>query len=377
MDIEQAKPLTNWKNEPSVGDLKNDYINCKSSHDTQVGIIDQYMVNLRADPLQFKKKESPRSRVQPKLIRKQAERRYASLSEPFLATEDIFRVNPVTYEDTYAANQNELVLNYQFNTQLNKIKLIDDYVRAAVDTGTAIIRVGWEERTEYQDVPKPLYVPQPIDAELQTEDYARFERVQRVFHDDVRSGVVPDHWKQCVIKSEQETQQRNDQIQQQAIMQAQQQIAMAQQQMQQMQMELMQAQIAKLQAEVQKLGADAGLSEARAQSEMVEAQMKPQELQVKAQSEMSKAMYNNAMSKKLDLDYMHELDGTQHQRDMEKQAAQANAQADKSARERYMDISAKEQEYGYKAEIERLKAQTKLQEAQIKARAQALKSKSL
>ena len=42
-----------------------------------------------------------------------------------------------------------------------------------------------------------------------------------------------------------------------------------------------------------------------------------------------------------------------------------------------MDISAKEQEYGYKAEIERLKAQTKLQEAQIKARAQALKSKSL
>lgn len=335
------------------------------------------MVNLRADPLQFKKKESPRSRVQPKLIRKQAEWRYASLSEPFLATEDIFRVNPVTYEDTYAANQNELVLNYQFNTQLNKIKLIDDYVRAAVDTGTAIIRVGWEERTEYQDVPKPLYVPQPIDAELQTEDYARFERVQRVFHDDVRSGVVPDHWKQCVIKSEQETQQRNDQIQQQAIMQAQQQIAMAQQQMQQMQMELMQAQIVKLQAEVQKLGADAGLSEARAQSEMIEAQMKPQELQVKAQSEMSKAMYNNAMSKKLDLDYMHELDGTQHQRDMEKQAAQANAQADKSARERYMDISAKEQEYSYKAEIERLKAQTKLQEAQIKARAQALKSKSL
>ena len=90
MNIELPKQLTEWANEPSVADLKEDYTNCKTSHDTQVAVIDNYMNNLRADPIKFKKPTPGRSRVQPKLIRKQAEWRYASLSEPFLTTEDIF-----------------------------------------------------------------------------------------------------------------------------------------------------------------------------------------------------------------------------------------------------------------------------------------------
>ena len=131
------------------------------------------------------------------------------------------------------------------------------------------------------------------------------------------------------------------------------------QQMQQMQMQLMQAQIQKLQAEIQKLGADAQLSGAKAQSELVEAQLKPQELMSKMQSDMSKAQYNNALSKKLDLDYYNEIDGTNHKRNLELQAQQARAQADKSARERYMDLGMLEEKYRLEKELQRVKNEGK------------------
>ena len=122
--------LTDWVNEPTVADLKEDYTNCKSSHDKQEQLIDDYLVNYKAEPLKFEgRKAKTRSTVQSKLIRKQAEWRYSALSEPFLATPNIFKVNPVTYEDNYSAKQNELVLNHQFNTQINKVKFIDEYIR--------------------------------------------------------------------------------------------------------------------------------------------------------------------------------------------------------------------------------------------------------
>ena len=167
--------LTDWANEPKLSDLKTDFTNCQSYHDNQVAIIDEYMRNLKAEPIKFKK-PGLRSSVQPKLIRKQAEWRYAALSEPFLSTTDLFSVKPVTFEDSFGATQNELVLNYQFNAHLNKIKLIDDYVRAAVDTGTAIFRVGWEEKTDIQDIPEIQYQMQPIDPK-DKETLARFERI--------------------------------------------------------------------------------------------------------------------------------------------------------------------------------------------------------
>ena len=92
------------------------------------------------------------SQIVPKLIRKQAEWRYPALSDPFLSTDDVFNVSPVTWEDKKSALQNQILLNNQFNTKINKVKFIDEYVRAAVDEGTVLVRVGWEfEEEEYTD----------------------------------------------------------------------------------------------------------------------------------------------------------------------------------------------------------------------------------
>lgn len=139
-----TKPLTTWSKEPTVTDLKGDYTQAKSDRDSQVAKIDGWLDLLHVEGNAKPKKVCGKSAVQPKLVRKQAEWRYSALSEPFLNNDDIFAISPKTHADREAARQNELILNYQFNNQIDKVNLIDKYVRAAVNEGTVIARVSWE-----------------------------------------------------------------------------------------------------------------------------------------------------------------------------------------------------------------------------------------
>jgi len=151
MQFQQAESvstkLTEWTNEPCVEDLKRDLEAARPHHTTQMALIEAWN-----DLLHVRGKAKPpevkgRSRVQPKLIRRQAEWRYSALTEPFLGSDKLFKVDPVTFEDADAAEQNELVLNWQFRTKMNRVKFIDDYVRSNVDEGTCIVRVGWKRVT--------------------------------------------------------------------------------------------------------------------------------------------------------------------------------------------------------------------------------------
>jgi len=91
------------------------------------------------------------------------------LTEPFLSTDDIFNVYPVTAADVAQARQNQIVLNNQFNTKINKVKFIDDFVRAGVDEGTIIVRVGWvfEEQIIQEEQPVYEFIPDPTGQALQ------------------------------------------------------------------------------------------------------------------------------------------------------------------------------------------------------------------
>ena len=148
----KARPLTQWKNSPKLSDLKQDFQDAKPIHDAHVAQVQEWLDNHHVRGKAKPKAGDNRSAVQPKLIRKQAEWRYPALTDPFLSTEDLFNVRPVTWEDRAAAQQNELVLNYQFNTHVNKVSFIDEYVRTCVDEGSVIVRTGWEyEEEEYED----------------------------------------------------------------------------------------------------------------------------------------------------------------------------------------------------------------------------------
>lgn len=154
--VEPSK-LTNWKIEPELATLKLDVEAAKPIQKEQIAKINRWLDNLNVTG-QAKIKAVPgRSTVQPKLIRKLAEWRYSALSEPFLGTDKIFALCPVSWEDKAAAVQNEVLLNWQFRTKLNPVVFVDQYVRTCVDEGTVAVRVGWLRETKMETVEAPVY----------------------------------------------------------------------------------------------------------------------------------------------------------------------------------------------------------------------------
>lgn len=166
-DVENA-PLTKWKNAPNIRDLKQDLDDSKASHSAQLTKVSIWLDNLNVTGTAKISGTAGNSKMVPKLIRKQAEWRYAALSEPFLSTDDVFNVNPITWEDKKAAYQNQLVLAHQFNTQIDKTRFVDEYVRTGVDEGTIIVRVGWsfEEEDYIEQVPTVEFRVNPEVAPL-------------------------------------------------------------------------------------------------------------------------------------------------------------------------------------------------------------------
>jgi hypothetical protein len=161
--------LTKWQNEPSLQVLKGDLEAAKPSHDAQIARINHWVELMDVKGKAAPPKVKGRSSVQPKLIRRQAEWRYAALTEPFLGSNKLFKVSPVSWEDKAAANQNELVLNWQFRTKLNRVKFIDDFVRCTVDEGTSVVRLGWKRVSTKVKQQVPVFQHYQIETEAQAQ----------------------------------------------------------------------------------------------------------------------------------------------------------------------------------------------------------------
>lgn len=152
-----APAITEWANEPTIQTLKEDLEATKTSHQTHITNIQRWRDLAAVKGKAAPKKVPGRSEVQPKLIRRQAEWRYSALTEPFLGSDKLFDVDPVTHEDEAAARQNELVLNWQFRTKINRIRFVDEFVRTNVDEGSAIVRLGWQRVTKMVTETVPVW----------------------------------------------------------------------------------------------------------------------------------------------------------------------------------------------------------------------------
>lgn len=160
--------LTEWEKEPTLEDLKADLEESKPFHAEHISDLNRWDDHFHAKgtgAVQHPAGVTNRSKVVPRLIRKQAEWRYAALSEPFLSNEALFSITPVSFEDRKSANQNSIILNNQFQTKIDKVNFIDSYVREMVDCGTAILRTSWvyEEIEIEEAVPKYVYEPAAPD----------------------------------------------------------------------------------------------------------------------------------------------------------------------------------------------------------------------
>jgi hypothetical protein len=185
------KELTSWENAPTVEDLKQNLRDAEIDSTTYQENVTRWLDNLKITGTAKIAKKDGRSSVAPKVIRKQAEWRYASLSTPFLSTPDVFNVNPQTAGDRKRAQQNALVLNHQFNTKLNKVDFIDNYVRDDVDIGTVIVEVSWvsEEEEVIEEVPQYSFIP-AMDPAL-AEQYMQLLQLRQTNRDAYEDHMNP------------------------------------------------------------------------------------------------------------------------------------------------------------------------------------------
>lgn len=111
--------------------------------------------------------EKGKSKIVSRDIKRQDEWQHASVKDPFVADQDIVKCSPVTFEDRKAAEQNELVLNYQFARQFPRYKFMTDALKLFYKEGTVIVKTGWQYEDEEEEVELPLmeldpYTQQPI-----------------------------------------------------------------------------------------------------------------------------------------------------------------------------------------------------------------------
>lgn len=189
-DNDGQKKFTDWKNEPKLKDLVSDYKDSKPDNEKRFKDVEGWLETLKGgSPVPAPKQNSnrnskPRSRVQPKLVRKNNEWRYAALSEPFNNSPELFRLLPITFDDKQAAVQNELMLNYQIRTFMGLSALVDRTVREFVDTGTVIIKASWIYLDKEETVDEPLYqymAPQsPEEMQQVTEQYNQISQMAQM-----------------------------------------------------------------------------------------------------------------------------------------------------------------------------------------------------
>lgn len=154
---ERDQKLTKWASEPELKQLKSEFMACEHTHDALVSNINEWVKLHKGELPPEMKADKTRSQAQPKLVRRQAEWRYTALSEPMLSSSRLFTIKPVTGEDVDGALQNELLINHQFRTKMNRVWFIDQFIRSAVDEGTAAIRVGWEQEIRTIKKMVPIY----------------------------------------------------------------------------------------------------------------------------------------------------------------------------------------------------------------------------
>jgi len=157
ISMEKRRLRPEWKQEPKVKDLRNDLDECLSSHAVATSRIDEYKLILDGGP--SPKTRKGKSRVKPKLARKSWEWKKPALEEPFLNTSNMFRIRGRTYDDVESAEKKNMLLNYYWEVDVDKSKLVSDSVDKFGTEGTLILKDGWY--TEYEEidtqVTRPVY----------------------------------------------------------------------------------------------------------------------------------------------------------------------------------------------------------------------------
>ena len=95
--------------------------------------------------------EEGKSKIVSADIKKQLEWILPGITDPFLSGAEVIKCSPVTFEDTHAARQNELLLNTQFCRKFPRYNFIMKAVRVLATEGTVVIQTGWDYQEEVSE----------------------------------------------------------------------------------------------------------------------------------------------------------------------------------------------------------------------------------
>ena len=114
--------------------------------------------------------EKGKSRIVPKVAKRQSDWLHASIKEAFVSTPDIMKASPITASDVTTAKKNEILLNYQFCRQFNRYNFITKALKVLDAEATCIVQTGWvyeeekieveKERPAYDEYGNQLFTPE-------------------------------------------------------------------------------------------------------------------------------------------------------------------------------------------------------------------------
>lgn len=110
--------------------------------------------------------EKGKSSIVSRDIKRQDEWQHASIKDPFVSDQDIIKCSPITAEDRASAEQNELVLNYQFTRQFNRYKFITDVIKLFYKEGTVFVKTGWDYEDETVEETVPVWAVDAVSQEM-------------------------------------------------------------------------------------------------------------------------------------------------------------------------------------------------------------------
>jgi hypothetical protein len=143
-----------------LDDFKADMKSADASRQDAVTRVEEWKSAYNGDP--YGNEQKGKSSIVSRDIKRQDEWQHASIKDPFVSDQDIIKCSPITFEDKAAAEQNELVLNYQFTRQFNRYKFITDAIKLYYSEGTVIVKTGWNYEDKVEQIKIPEYALDPI-----------------------------------------------------------------------------------------------------------------------------------------------------------------------------------------------------------------------
>ena len=133
MKVKKAELLSALKADLKAAEL------LKREQDTA---IHKWKAEYNGEP--YGNEQKGKSAIVSRDIKKQSEWQHATIVDPFVSTSSIIKCTPITFEDTLAARQNELLLNTQFCRKFDRYNFMSKAIKVLDQEGTLVIQTGWD-----------------------------------------------------------------------------------------------------------------------------------------------------------------------------------------------------------------------------------------